>query len=99
MGSAYKRNSNAWVTRHRIFGEYLRAACAMGLPVRSGVRGATEAHLLWYCNPGNPNGEIRGGAIALVLKRLARGVSPAGDAGPSAGRGARLHHRSLPGDE
>jgi len=146
MGSAYKRNSNAWVTSHRIFGEYLRAACAMGLPVRSGARGAIEAHLLWYCNPDNPSGEIRGGAIALALKRLAAaralrgaivadltywpfrqlltgsqaqqldapwsdevvqlwalvrppGAGPAGDASPSAGRGAHLHHRSLPSDE
>lgn len=66
----------AVVTSHRTFGEYLRAACAMGLPVRTGARGATEAHLLWYCNPDNPSGEIRDGAIALALKRLAAARAP-----------------------
>jgi histidinol-phosphate aminotransferase len=65
-------------TSHRTFGEYLRAARAIGLPVRSAARGATEAHLLWYCNPDNPSGEIRDGAIALTLKRLAAARAPRG---------------------
>lgn len=60
----------AVVTSHRTFGEYLRAARAMGLPVRSTARGAGEAHLLWYCNPDNPSGESRDDAIARALKPL-----------------------------
>lgn len=60
----------AVVTSHRTFGEYLRAARAEGLPVRSAARG-TGAHLLWYCHPDNPSGERRDEAIVLALKRLA----------------------------
>lgn len=68
----------AVVTSQRTFGEYLRAARALGLPVRSGARGATQAHLLWYCNPDNPSGRIQDGAIAAALERLAAARAPRG---------------------
>ena len=61
----------AVVTSQRTFGEYLRAARAIGLPVRSGTRGAAQAHLLWCCNPDNPSGEIRDDEIAAAVKRMA----------------------------
>jgi histidinol-phosphate aminotransferase len=64
------------VTSHRTFGEYLRAACATGLPVRSAVRGTGGAQLLWYCNPDNPSGKIRDAGIALAVKRLAAAREP-----------------------
>jgi histidinol-phosphate aminotransferase len=68
----------AVVTNHRTFGEYLRAARAMRLPVRSGTRGTRQAHLFWYCNPDNPSGELRDGAIGLALQRLAAARGPRG---------------------
>jgi histidinol-phosphate aminotransferase len=68
----------AVVTSHRTFGEYLRAAQAIGLPVRSAARGKTEPHLLWCCNPDNPSGEIRDEAIARTLKRLQATRGPRG---------------------
>lgn len=61
----------AAVTSRRTFGEYLRAARAIGLPVRSGARGAAGASLLWCCNPDNPSGEIRDAEIAEAVKRIA----------------------------
>jgi histidinol-phosphate aminotransferase len=69
----------AVVTSQRTFGEYLRAANAIGLPVRSDTRAATQAHLLWCCNPDNPSGEIRDDEIAeevksIVAPRRSRGV-------------------------
>lgn len=59
------------VTSQRTFGEYLRAARAIGVPVRSGMRGAASAHLLWCCNPDNPSGEIRDAEIAGAVKSMA----------------------------
>src|SRR5579885_1117689 len=47
------------VTSRRTYGEYLRAAQAMGLSVRSVARGTAEPHLLWRCNPDNPSGQDR----------------------------------------
>jgi histidinol-phosphate aminotransferase len=64
------------VTNGRTFGEYLRAARALRLPVRSGPRSTTSAPLLWYCNPDNPSGEIRDGAIAGALEYLAAARRP-----------------------
>ena len=65
----------AVVTSQRTFGEYLRAARALGLPIRADTRGATQTHLLWCCNPDNPSGEIRDEAIAQAVKSL---VAPRG---------------------
>jgi histidinol-phosphate aminotransferase len=64
------------VTSHRTFGEYLRAACATGLPVRSAARSTAGPQLLWYCNPDNPSGKIRDAGIALAVKRLAAAPAP-----------------------
>jgi histidinol-phosphate aminotransferase len=61
----------AAVTSQRTFGEYLRAARAMGLPVHARTRGSGLALLLWCCNPDNPSGEIRDGEIAEAVKRMA----------------------------
>jgi histidinol-phosphate aminotransferase len=61
----------AVVTSQRTFGEYLRAARATGLPVRADMRAATQAHLLWCCNPDNPSGEIRDGEIAEAVTSMA----------------------------
>jgi histidinol-phosphate aminotransferase len=60
----------AAVTSHRTFGEYLRAARAIGLPVRAATRGAPRALLLWCCHPDNPSGAVRDGEIAAALKRV-----------------------------
>ena len=60
----------AAVTSHRTFGEYVRAARAVGLPVRSGTRGESRALLLWCCNPDNPSGAIRDDDIAAAVKRM-----------------------------
>jgi histidinol-phosphate aminotransferase len=60
----------AAVTSHRTFGEYLRAARAIGLPVRSGTRAAGRALLLWCCHPDNPTGALRDGEIAAAVKRM-----------------------------
>jgi histidinol-phosphate aminotransferase len=69
----------AAVTSHRTFGEYLRAARAIGLPVRASTRGPPRALLLWCCNPDNPSGAMRDREIAAAVKRLsaprgARGI-------------------------
>ncbi len=61
----------AAVTSHRTFGEYLRAARAVGLPVRSGKRGPPRALLVWCCNPDNPSGAMRDREIAAAVKRMA----------------------------
>lgn len=67
------------MTSHRTFGEYLRAARAIGLPVRSGARDSRAgAHLLWCCNPDNPSGANRDEAIARAAKRLASPRGPRG---------------------
>jgi len=60
----------AALTSHRTFGEYLRAARAVGLPVRSGTRGPPRALLHWCCHPDNPSGAMRDREIAAALKRL-----------------------------
>jgi histidinol-phosphate aminotransferase len=60
----------AAVTSHRTFGEYLRAARAIGLPVHSDTRGAGRALLLWCCNPDNPSGAIRDDEIGAAVKRM-----------------------------
>ena len=59
------------VTSERTFGEYLRAARAIGVPVHSGTRAAGAAPLLWCCNPDNPSGEIRDAAIAEAVQSMA----------------------------
>jgi histidinol-phosphate aminotransferase len=61
----------AVVTSQRTFGEYLRAARALGLPVRTNTRGAMQAHLLWCCNPDNPSGEIRDDEVAEAVTSMA----------------------------
>ncbi len=61
---------SAVVTSRRTFGEYLRAARTIGLPVRPDTRGAARAHLLWCCNPDNPSGEIRDQEIAEAVKSM-----------------------------
>lgn len=61
----------AVVTSQRTFGEYLRAARAIGLPVRSDMREATGAHLLWCCNPDNPSGQLRDEEIADAVQSMA----------------------------
>jgi histidinol-phosphate aminotransferase len=68
----------AVVTSQRTFGEYLRAAQALGLPVRAAIRGSADPHLLWYCNPDNPSGQIRDEAIARTVKCLQAGRGPRG---------------------
>jgi histidinol-phosphate aminotransferase len=60
----------AAVTSHRTFGEYLRAARAIGLPVHSATRGGSRSLLLWCCNPDNPSGAICDDAIAAAVKRV-----------------------------
>ncbi|HEV2271760.1 MAG TPA: aminotransferase class I/II-fold pyridoxal phosphate-dependent enzyme [Steroidobacteraceae bacterium] len=68
----------AVVTSQRTFGEYLRAARALGLPVRADTRTAAQAHLLWCCNPDNPSGEIRDEEIAGAVQSM---VTPRGSRG------------------
>jgi histidinol-phosphate aminotransferase len=68
----------AAVTSQRTFGEYLRAARAIGLPVRRDAQGTAGAHLLWCCNPDNPSGAIRDEAIARALARMAAARGPRG---------------------
>lgn len=63
------RRRAAVVTSGRTFGEYLRAARAVGLPVRSAVRASAEARLVWCCNPDNPSGRRVDDEIAAALRR------------------------------
>lgn len=67
---AWSGLGSAVVTSRRTFGEYLRAAHAIGLPVRSDTCRTGEAHLLWYCNPDNPSGEVQDDHIATAVKRM-----------------------------
>ena len=64
----------AVVTDHRTFGEYLRAARALQVTVRSDVRSRSRSRsrsvLYWYCNPDNPSGAARDDEIARALARL-----------------------------
>jgi len=64
------RGRTAAVTSHRTFGEYLRAARAVGLPVSSGTRGPPRALLHWCCHPDNPSGAMRDREIAAGVKRM-----------------------------
>ncbi|MFP5250433.1 MAG: aminotransferase class I/II-fold pyridoxal phosphate-dependent enzyme, partial [Acidobacteriota bacterium] len=66
------------VTSRRTFGEYLRAARVVGLPVRAASPVAAGAHLLWCCNPDNPSGENRDEVIAQAVKSLRAPRGPRG---------------------
>jgi histidinol-phosphate aminotransferase len=68
----------AAITSHRTFGEYLRAARAIGLPVRSGTRGPPRALLHWCCHPDNPSGAMRDRQIAAAVKRMSAPRGPRG---------------------
>jgi histidinol-phosphate aminotransferase len=57
----------AVVTNRRTFGEYARAAAAVGVPMITSKRAGLSAPLFWHCNPDNPTGASRDAAIQQAV--------------------------------
>jgi histidinol-phosphate aminotransferase len=62
--------STAVLTDERTFGEYLRAARVLGVPIAAARSAwpATNPVLHWYCNPDNPSGAHRDDQVEAALQ-------------------------------
>jgi histidinol-phosphate aminotransferase len=68
----------AVITDERTFGEYLRAALHIGVPVVSPEGSRACSPLVWHCNPDNPTGASADERVAATLEWLRGRQAPRG---------------------